>query len=318
LEDERAVIFLCYAKPDRNRVESLYDRLVNGGFAPWMDEKNILPGEIWSSSIRRAIRRSDFFLACISKNSITRRGYLQKEIKEGLEMWKEKLENDIYLIPTRLEDCELPQNLASFQCLDLFKEDGFTQLKGALIEGLKRRHQRAGSRSGVRMPVDGKISEKPAATKSSDASKKTWVDPQKKRSIESVCGLFGGRDTILRKMTQLVKDNLLKKPMEFIVYLEKELSLPSGSLLDIVTSGETVDLSLFQRLSGPLDLSLFEALGSPVFHDQELAYWESQQAQNPMLIAASMGTSHEDQKENNSIALNLYVTFRALKELSQD
>jgi hypothetical protein len=64
-----------------------------------MDKKDILPGERWKSSIRKAVRDSDFFLACLSANSINKRGWIQKEIKDALDIWQEKLEDDIYLIP---------------------------------------------------------------------------------------------------------------------------------------------------------------------------------------------------------------------------
>ena len=43
--------------------------------------KDILPGELWVNSIQTAIQNSDFFLACLSKNSVDKRGMLQKEIK---------------------------------------------------------------------------------------------------------------------------------------------------------------------------------------------------------------------------------------------
>ena len=108
-------IFLSYAREDEEKVENLYRKLSDAGFKPWMDKKDILPGEKWKSSIQTAIRRSDFFLACLSVNSVNKRGFLQKEIKDALDIWQEMLDSDIYLIPVRLEDCEAPERLGDFQ-----------------------------------------------------------------------------------------------------------------------------------------------------------------------------------------------------------
>ncbi|NIO68956.1 MAG: TIR domain-containing protein [Anaerolineae bacterium] len=45
-----------------------------------------LPGEKWELAIQKAIRRSDFFLVCLSANSIDKRGWIQKEIKQVLDI----------------------------------------------------------------------------------------------------------------------------------------------------------------------------------------------------------------------------------------
>lgn len=134
-----ARIFLSYAREDGETVENLYQKLSDAGFKPWIDKRDILPGEMWEYSIRRAIRHSDFVLACLSVNSIDRRGWIQKEIKQALDIWQEKLEDDIYLIPVRLEDCDVPESLRGFQWVNLFQEDGWTRLLTALEIGIKRR-----------------------------------------------------------------------------------------------------------------------------------------------------------------------------------
>jgi hypothetical protein len=134
-----AQIFLCCAEEDENRVEDLYQRLSDTGFKPWMYKKDLLPGERWKSRILQAIRRSDFFLACLSTNSVNKRGYLQREINDALDILQEMLESDIYLIPVRLEDCEVPERLRDLQWVDLFEKDGWTRLKKAIQEGMKRR-----------------------------------------------------------------------------------------------------------------------------------------------------------------------------------
>ena len=135
-----AQIFLSYARQDEEKVEELYQKLSDAGFKPWMDKKDILPGERWEFSIRGAIRGSDFFLVCLSANS-AKGGWTQREIRNALDIWQEKLEDDIYLIPVRLEDCVAPESLRDFQWVDLFEEDGWTRLLAALTVGLERREE---------------------------------------------------------------------------------------------------------------------------------------------------------------------------------
>lgn len=136
--EETAQIFLSYAREDKLKVAALYQKLCDARYKPWMDIKDILPGERWRISIGNAIRTSNFFLACLSKNSVSKRGYLQKEINTALEIWQEKLEDDIYLIPVRLEECDIPDALADFQWVDLFQNDGWERLQKALRVGIER------------------------------------------------------------------------------------------------------------------------------------------------------------------------------------
>jgi len=134
-----AQIFLSYAREDEEEVEELYQKLSVAGFKPWMGKKDVVPGEKWPSAIRRAIRDSDFFLVCLSANSVKKRGWVQREMKQALDLWQEKLEDDIYLIPVRLEDCEAPESLREFQWVNLFEADGWAQLEKAIQVGVERR-----------------------------------------------------------------------------------------------------------------------------------------------------------------------------------
>lgn len=132
-------IFLCYTRADEKRVKNLYANLVTSGFHPWMDMENILPGEIWKSAITKGIKKSDFFLACLSQNSVDKRGVIQEEIKEALEIWRQQLADDIFLIPVRLEECQVPELLSSFQWVNLYEENGWRKLLNAINEGIRRR-----------------------------------------------------------------------------------------------------------------------------------------------------------------------------------
>jgi CheY-like chemotaxis protein len=51
----------------------------------------------------------------------------------------EQLDADIYLIPIRLEECEVPDRLSEFQYLDLFEDGAGEKLLMAIQEGMKRR-----------------------------------------------------------------------------------------------------------------------------------------------------------------------------------
>jgi len=135
----KAQIFLCYAREDEQTVSDLYERLLSEGFRPWMDKKNILPGQRWDYVLQNAIIHSDFFLACLSPNSARKRGVLQKEIKQALDIWETKLNSDIYLIPVRLQECSVPDYLSNFQWVDLYGDDGFRWLVKGIYAGIERK-----------------------------------------------------------------------------------------------------------------------------------------------------------------------------------
>ena len=130
-------LFLSYAREDGKQVESLYDRLEAAGFRPWMDRRDLLPGQVWESRILQAVREATVFITCLSRHSINKRGFLQKEIKTALDEWQKKLESDIYLIPLRLAECELPPSLQKFQCFDLFVKESWDHLCRALEIALR-------------------------------------------------------------------------------------------------------------------------------------------------------------------------------------
>lgn len=131
-------VFLSYARDDIKQVRELYQELVEAGIQPWMDIIDLLPGQDWELAIKTAIQKADFFVVCLSAQSVIKRGYLQREIKRALELWGEKLEDDIYLIPVRLDDCEVPASLSNFQWVDLYDEYGFSRLLKAIEIGTEK------------------------------------------------------------------------------------------------------------------------------------------------------------------------------------
>jgi hypothetical protein len=129
---DRGRIFLIYAKEDKERIESLYEELKESGFKPWLDTKEILPGQDWKQSIKRAIEESDIALACISKNSLTKKGFVQAELKMALDLLEERSKGFSPVIPVRLEETEVPDRLKNLQWIDLFKNDNAKKLRTAI------------------------------------------------------------------------------------------------------------------------------------------------------------------------------------------
>jgi len=132
VESDTRKVFLCHSSSDKPRVRALRRSLLDGGIEPWFDEEDILPGQDWELEIRKAIRASDVVLVCLSRTSVSKVGYLQKEIKHVLDVADEQPEGTIFLIPVRLEPCEVPERLCRWQWVDLFEEAGYPRLLRAL------------------------------------------------------------------------------------------------------------------------------------------------------------------------------------------
>jgi hypothetical protein len=102
------------------------------GFHVWLDEINLLPGQDWKREVSKAVRNSDRVVICLSKKSIDKAGFVQKEIRYALDVADEKPESQIFLIPARLEVCNVPERLREKQWVDLFAENGFDRLVAAI------------------------------------------------------------------------------------------------------------------------------------------------------------------------------------------
>jgi formylglycine-generating enzyme required for sulfatase activity len=121
-------VFLCHSSADKPAVRDLYEKLTARGIDAWLDEKKLLPGQSWKIEIPKAVREADAVIICLSKTSITKEGYVQKEIKDALDIALEKPEGTIYLIPARLEECEAPSSLSDWHWVNLFDKQGMISL----------------------------------------------------------------------------------------------------------------------------------------------------------------------------------------------
>jgi hypothetical protein len=135
-------VFLCHASEDDAAVYTLYTRLKASGIDPWLDDEALLPGQDWDFEIRNAVRETDAVLVCLSQRSVSKEGYVQKEILNVLDIAKEKPEGTIFVVPVHLEPCALPRRLSTWQAVSLDDGRGYERLIRALqvrAESLGRR-----------------------------------------------------------------------------------------------------------------------------------------------------------------------------------
>jgi hypothetical protein len=127
-------VFLCHSSGDKDKVRELYFQLVADGFDAWLDEEKLIPGQEWDLEIRNAVRNADVVIVCLTNNSISKTGYVQKEIKFALDLADEQPEGAIFLIPAKLEECQVPSRLNKWQWVDLYNRKGYEKLKSSLEE----------------------------------------------------------------------------------------------------------------------------------------------------------------------------------------
>ncbi|MBI5951523.1 MAG: SUMF1/EgtB/PvdO family nonheme iron enzyme [Chloroflexi bacterium] len=181
-------VFLCHSSNDKPAVRELYQKLcAEPWIQPWLDEEELYPGQDWNMEIEKAVETADAIIVCLSKGSITKEGYVQRELRIVLDFADYKPEGTLYIIPVRLEECEPPRRLRAWQYADYFegqRERAFQRL----LVSLKRRSD------SLDLKIEGptsKIEEKSVEEKkypediAKPTSKKVSKIKEKKPSIET-------------------------------------------------------------------------------------------------------------------------------------
>lgn len=119
----KARIFISYAREDGVAAERLFSELTARGFAAWLDNHRLLPGQNWQQRIEDAIASADFFIACFSSRSVHKRGGFQVEVRHALHFADSLPLDDVFFIPIRLDDCRIPVRIQrETQYVDLFPD----------------------------------------------------------------------------------------------------------------------------------------------------------------------------------------------------
>ena len=147
-------VFISHAHEDNAAAGRLCKRLRDDGFDPWLDAERLLPGMDWTLEIEQALRVSDAILLCFSELSVAKSGFIQKEYKRAMDIQMEKPEGAIFVIPVRLDNCEMPHFIRDLHWVN------FPADYERLLLSLQRKS------GGTAMPAKSPKPKKPAPRKS--------------------------------------------------------------------------------------------------------------------------------------------------------
>jgi hypothetical protein len=81
----------------------------------WVAPESIQAGESWLTSVERGLNASGVFLALLSTAALAS-PWVLREIQAAMEL---EAERRLHLLPVRVEDCDLPLLLRTYQVLHL-------------------------------------------------------------------------------------------------------------------------------------------------------------------------------------------------------
>ncbi|HYX72948.1 MAG TPA: toll/interleukin-1 receptor domain-containing protein [Nitrososphaera sp.] len=144
MDNKENTVFLSYAREDIEAANRLYKILTSVGINVWFDKESLSPGVKWKPAINVAIRECRYFIALLSSRSISKRGFVQSEIKQAIDVLEQYPENEIYIVPVRLDECEVThEKLNDLNWVDLFPEWKDGQDKLLRLFGVQQGEQNA-------------------------------------------------------------------------------------------------------------------------------------------------------------------------------
>lgn len=139
-------VFIAYVEEDLRAAKTLYRAFEQHGFLPWLDKKQLMPGQNWPRAIETAIQTSDYFVACFSRRASSKRGSFQSELRYALACAARVPLDEIFFIPIRLDACAIPARISRrIHYVDLFPdwETGVKRVIAVMkAQALNRRNKR--------------------------------------------------------------------------------------------------------------------------------------------------------------------------------
>ena len=116
-------VFVAYVYEDRAYAMRLANALEGAGMKSWLDCRKLRPGQNWPGAIERAIETSDFFVPCVSKRALRKRGQFPYELRLAMRCAERMPLEQNFIAPVRIDSCDVPAAIQSkIQYVDLFPE----------------------------------------------------------------------------------------------------------------------------------------------------------------------------------------------------
>lgn len=215
-------VFLCHSSHDKPAVREIYARLkAEGWIDPWLDEEKLLPGQDWDLEIEKAVEETDAVLVFLSDNSVSKEGYIQRELRLILNMADYKPEGTNFILPMRLNECPLPRRLRSWHYVDNFPEERKEWAYGRLLGSLKLRAKKVG------VDVDAFLKEKVERQKEKLAEKarKEQAEKERKEKAAREAAEKAEQERIVKEKQEA--DEKIRRERETKEEIQRRLALAS-------------------------------------------------------------------------------------------
>ena len=122
--------FISYVRENSDLIDRLVNDLEGFGITVWLDREDIKPGRRWKYSIREAISRGDYFIACFSKEYLQRKTtFMNEELTLAIEELRKRPTDRSWFIPIILSGSGVPdrdigggETLRDLQYVMLFED----------------------------------------------------------------------------------------------------------------------------------------------------------------------------------------------------
>jgi hypothetical protein len=139
ISDDALTVFICHANEDKEKASIIYKKLEAEGCRAWLDKENLRGGDDWDKHIQKTIKNIDYFLVLQSRALEDKlEGYVNKEIHFALDRQRYFKAGIRFIIPLKIEECKLHEDLEHLHTIDLSKQENFPEL----IKTIKRDQQR--------------------------------------------------------------------------------------------------------------------------------------------------------------------------------
>jgi len=131
--------FISYASEDFDQASKLFEALTVLRTDPWMDKKRLIPGDDWEKEIFRTLKGIQIFFVLITPRSYDKRGMLRREIAFALDKRRELLPSDNFIIPIRIDNAPMPDELSNVHWLDWARVDFYFELSKSVTKVANQR-----------------------------------------------------------------------------------------------------------------------------------------------------------------------------------